>query len=464
MATPPGPRHRRNLSSRSSRPRSSTKGPLDMPEDLPVASENPLSPKTSQAQSPVNASNASLAPSFSPLDNFDSIRVELDSILATHDLPPLTKDLSYLLRPDMYHPLSQLDIPPAFRSSFYQPPPGEPLSSSLSTINSLLAQGHFLLAAHLCGTLLTSPAISPTDNKTIFTLFYTRLACLELTGNTVFAAQESKALEDLSSAFYYVDADLETAGDGQNRSNGRQPYHIVPWPLRVLAVRLQSIGFGDARRSVAGLYELGLEARRELMRPDIDSTQKQIWKERLADLGIRSVNALIEMGDLDAARRSLDTLKGNSADNDSMRIRKILLYLRIGDVGAAKEILHESSHLEEGVLKALINMAEGRYDDAVVEWRALLEKNSNKSSEPMIAQNLAVCLLYTGQLNESRALLESLISANHSFQSLTFNLSTIYELCSDKSRNLKMRLADEVAKQTHSGETNLDRSNADFKL
>lgn len=403
--------------------------------------------------------------------------------MTTQDLPPFTKDLSYLLRADMYHPLSQLDIPPAFRASFYQPPPGEPLSSSLSTLNTLLAQGHFLLAAHLCGTLLTSPAMFPTDHKTIFTLLYTRLACLELTGKTGFAAQESKALEDLSSAFYYVDADLETAEEGQTRGHRRQPYHIVPWPLRVLAVRLQSIGFGDTRRSVAGLYELGLEARRELMRPDIDDTKKQIWKARLADLGIRSVNALIEMGDLDAARRSLDTLKGKGADNDSMRMRKVLLYLRIGDVGAAKEVLQESSGLDEGILKPLINMAEGRFDDAVGEWRALLEKNSNTSSEPMIAQNLAVCLLYTGRLNEvfhsppllpskclsllftqSRALLESLVSANHSFQSLTFNLSTIYELCSEKSRNLKMHLADEVARQTHSGETNLDRSNADFKL
>ncbi|KKA18440.1 hypothetical protein T310_7607 [Rasamsonia emersonii CBS 393.64] len=452
MASTPGSRHRRNVSSRS-RPRAPTKGPLEVAEDPLGASENPGSPQRSKPQSPVNTSNASHAPSPSPLDQFDAMRAELDSIMTTQDSPPFTKDLSYLLRADMYHPLSQLDIPPAFRSSFYQPPPGEPLSSSLSTLNTLLAQGHFLLAAHLCGTLLTSPAISPTDHKTIFTLFYTRLACLELTGNTVFAAQESKALEDLSSAFYYVDADFETAEEGQSRSHRRQPIHIVPWPLRVLAVRLQSIGFGDTRRSVAGLYELGLEARREIMRPDIDDAKKQIWKARLADLGIRSVNALIEMGDMDAARRSLDTLKGKGADNDSMRMRKVLLYLRIGDVGAAKEVLQESSGLDEGILKPLINMAEGRFDDAVAEWRALLEKNSNTSSEPMIAQNLA-----------SRALLESLVSANHSFPSLTFNLSTIYELCSEKSRNLKMHLADEVAKQTHSGETNLDRSNADFKL
>jgi len=47
---------------------------------------------------------------------------------------------------------------------------------------------------------------------------------------------------------------------------------------------------------------------------------------------------------------------------------------------------------------------------------------------------------------------------------LTFNLSTIYELCSEKPKNLKMQLAEEIAKQSHSGEINLDRSNADFKL
>lgn len=66
--------------------------------------------------------------------------------------------------------------------------------------------------------------------------------------------------------------------------------------------------------------------------------------------------------------------------------------------------------------------------------------------------------------NQSRSLLESLISANQPFQSLTFNLATIYELCSDRSRNLKLRLADAVAKQPCAGDMNLDRSNADFKL
>lgn len=318
--------------------------------------------------------------------------------LAAGDLAAPRKDLSFLLRPEIYHPLSQLEIPPPFRSDFPNPRPDEPLSSSLSTLDRLLAEGHFLHAAHLCGALLSSPEVSPTDINTIFTLFYTRLACLELTGNTILAAQESKALEDLNSGFYYLDADLDTpAREGDRR---RRPRHIVPWPLRVLAVRLQSIGFGDTRRGIAGLYELGLEARREIMRQGVDKAEREIWKERLADLGIRSVNALVEMGDLDAARRQLESLKGPGTEGDIDKLRKALLYLRIGDVGSAKEILNESSQLGEGILKPLLAMAEGRYDEAAAGWRGLLEKTFNRTNESMIAQNLAVCLLYTGQLNE----------------------------------------------------------------
>lgn len=65
---------------------------------------------------------------------------------------------------------------------------------------------------------------------------------------------------------------------------------------------------------------------------------------------------------------------------------------------------------------------------------------------------------------QSRSLLESLISENHAFQSLTFNLATIYELCCDNPQNRKLALGQMVSQQTHNGEMNLDRANADFKL
>lgn len=316
------------------------------------------------------------------------------------------KDLSYLLRYDLYHSLSQIDIPPALRSEFVTLTPDEPLSTSLNTLEKILAEGHFLLAAYLSGTILTSSLISPTDVKVIFALFYTRLVCLELSGNTVLAAQESKALEDLSSTFYYVPSSLENAdaGTGGAKSDARLSYprHIVPWPLRVLAVRLQNIGFGDSRRGIAGLYELGMEARREIMRPGIGQEERNIWRDRLADLGIRTVNALVEMGDFDAAKRTLNGLGTTTTESGTHKMRKALLLLVIGDLVAAKRIFEGSSDSSSAMFTPLLSMAEGRYTDAVGEWRALLEAETQRLDEPLIAQNLAVCLLYTGALNEVR--------------------------------------------------------------
>ncbi|KAL5357834.1 hypothetical protein BJX96DRAFT_28268 [Aspergillus floccosus] len=441
--------HSRNLS-RASRPRSSTRGPLDQPDDplSPGASASPVSQlQTSQILDTCSGA------SFSALD-------PLAPDISQSDIE---KDLSYLLRYDVYHSLAQVDIPPALRSEFLAPTSDQSLQSCLASLEKLVTEGHFLLAAYLSATILTSSLISPTDTKLILALFYTRLACLELSGNTVLAAQESKALEDLSSAFYYIEPTPQVSESDDTQKHPTHPRHIVPWCLRVLAVRLQSIGFGDSRRGIGGLYEIGLEARREIMRPDLTDEERRIWKNRLSDLGIRSVNALIEMGDLNAARRSLASLRASSAQTETVKLRKALLYLLIGDLDSAKQVIGDNE-AESSIFLPLLSMAEGRYDDAVAEWRALLGREPRRSDESMISQNLAVCLLYTGQLNEARQVLEELVRENNSFGSLVFNLSTVYELCSDKSPNMKAELVDVISKQPVTGHTNLDRPNADFKL
>ncbi|KAE8146536.1 hypothetical protein BDV25DRAFT_48947 [Aspergillus avenaceus] len=443
---PTSPKHARNIS-RSLRPRSSTKGPLDAPND-PLDTDATL-----EIRSTADFSNYTGA-SF----------VELDP-LAPDDLPQtLGKDLSFLLRYDVYHSLSQVDIPHALRAEFVGLTSEESLTSCLSTLEKLLAEGHFLLAAYLSSAILTSSLIQPTEIKIIFALFYTRLACLELSGNALLASQESKALEDLSSTFYYTEQTSETTDTENEQKHPSQTRHIVPWPLRVLAVRLQSIGFGDSRRGISGLYELGLDARTEIMRSDLSPSERDIWRERLTDLGIRTVNALVEMGDLSAARRSLQSLQTSGSTNKTNKMRKALLLFLIGDTDAVKQLSTESDGTDNDAFKPLLSMAEGRYDDAVTEWRALLEDPSKVSDAAMINQNLAVCLLYTGRLNEARQILESMMQDNQPFGSLIFNLSTVYELSSDKSGTLKTQLVDIVAKKPTTGHVNVDRPNADFKL
>lgn len=52
----------------------------------------------------------------------------------------------------------------------------------------------------------------------------------------------------------------------------------------------------------------------------------------------------------------------------------------------------------------------------------------------------------------------------NAFHALTFNLCTIYELCTDKSRALKVGLAEQIAALSDSEGTGWEKSVVDFKL
>ncbi|XMA10927.1 hypothetical protein WAI453_003718 [Rhynchosporium graminicola] len=430
----------------------------------PTINRNPsfhLSPTHSQHRSPrlpssgpgSNLSNLTLASSPS----FRTAKTTLSPSRSNISTSAITsKDFSFLLRPELYHPLTLLDVPPPFRASGGQVDPSTPLDVLLST-------GHFRAAAIKAASLLTSsnPPLSPSDHVQIFHLVYTRLASLTLCNQTTLAAQEVKALEDLNSAYY------------RDEATGK---HLVAWDLRVLAVRLQGMGFNDARRGVVGYYDLAREARltlTALKRSKSAEKQKgeeegrveelekeiQLWTHRLAELGIRVASALIEMDDLEGATRFLSTLKPSSnSDSEStypgsrLSIQRALLWLCVGDVDAARACVGEASGIGSGegnereVIIALAAMADSEFSQAVGLWRTLIDSSDDDDGEKaMWRQNLGVCYLYLGRMDEARTILESLISTSHSFHALTFNLSTIYELCTERSRALKIGLAEKVA-------------------
>ncbi|EEQ27869.1 hypothetical protein McanMca71_000361 [Microsporum canis] len=447
---PSGSQHRRNVSVKATRPRSSTKGPLDITDELDTPSATLAAPSG-------KLDSRSAALPFHPVK---------DSVAAPRDNPHIqvNQNFSFLLRPEIFHPLSQLEIPSPFRSEFPSLLPGQSLDSALLQLNDLTKNGHFLPAAHFAATVLTSKLIASNDYSTIFSLLYTRLTCLQLTGNTILAAQESKALEDLNSAFYYVDTKSDLPKEDDNSGEHPEKTHLAPWPLRVIAVRLQSIGFSDARRGISGLYELGLEARRHAIRPDVGLEEKEMWKARLTDLGIRVVNALVEMGDLEAARRFLASMTPPANGDIRGLHQRALLHLRIGDIDSAKDLLSGMPSLSTSILDPLLKMAEGKFDDAVAGWNDILKTYSGTDDEVLIKQNLAVCLLYIGNLKQSREILESLINNHSSFQSLTFNLATVYELCSENSGALKVALAERVSRHPQSEHHNWELPNSHFKI
>jgi trafficking protein particle complex subunit 12 len=295
----------------------------------------------------------------------------------------LPRDFSFLLRPEIYHPLSHLNVPAAFRNSSKQPVTATPLSD-------LLAKGHFRAAAIAAVQELTSSSpdsrpIDSSDHQRIFSLLYIRLACLTLIDATPLAAQEVKSLEDLNNASIYADA---LTGE-----------HLVPWELRVLNVRLQALGFSDPRRSVMSYHDLAREAREQIAKAaeKHDNTAREMWKSRLHDLGIKVAGALIEMDDLSGAAHHLSTLRDRS--DGKMATSKALLWLHVGDVAAARKsvgnIKSEEKHVERVVL-ALCEMAEGNYDEALRLWQELKEDVYDE----MIGVNMAVCNLYLGRMDE----------------------------------------------------------------
>ncbi|KAI9783570.1 MAG: hypothetical protein M1839_003740 [Geoglossum umbratile] len=317
---------------------------------------------------------------------------------------------------------------------------------------------HFRRAAILSARLLTT-STPPTAHAQIFYLLYIRLITLTLINATPLAAQEVKALEDLSSSYY------------------RDPLtnaHLVPWELRVLAVRLQGIGFGDWRRGIMGYYELAREARVE--GGNASGEEREVWRGRVKDLGIRVGDSLVEMGDLEGAGRHFEGLREalEGSGEEGYREKLALLHLRIGNLSAAQSLYPPSSSADSSSpLPALISMASGDFHTAATLWSALLAKEPPNETptatrdNALPLQNLAICLLYTGQLSETRRILEELVESGWAFHGLLWNLATVYELCSERAVALKGELAERVARAVGEGKTEGaggERWNADFKL
>ncbi|KAI0904230.1 hypothetical protein F4823DRAFT_567918 [Ustulina deusta] len=438
----------------ASRPRSSTKGPLDI-DDNPLASPTSAVPQAKRL-------SGSPRQTASPRTSLSQTRSPVRT-----SAPP-RRDFSFLLKPEIYHQISPLSIPAAFRDPARQPAADTPIAT-------LLAQGHFRAAAIAAGQELTGASasrpsssssaassassatpISPTDHARIFDLLYVRLSCLCLIDAVPLAAQEAKALEDLNSAFY-ADADSGT--------------HLAPWALRILVVRLQTIGFGDPRRAVMSYYELAREARAEVASAARahDHSAAELWKRRLVDLGIRVAGALVEMDDLAGAVAHLASLDGGGveADRSRLAVSRALMWLHLGDVDAARRCVGAiGGGVNERIIDALADMADGQYGVALGKWRVLRdEMGENGVEDEMVGVNLAVCLLYTGRMPDGRDLLEELVDAGQTSHTLLFNLTTMYELCSDRAKSLKMRLAERVANmEPASGGSGWEKTNADFKL
>ena len=216
-------------------------------------------------------------------------------------------------------------------------------------------------------------------------------------------------------------------------------------------MRLQGVGYGDGRTGVGGYYDLAREARAEVKNA-ANPEERETWKERLKQMGFYVANALLEMGDAGAAVRHLESLRPGDGKDGILEGRLALLYINLGNVDAARQCLSDTN----ASMRPLLSMADGRYADATEQWRAL-------QSSDLTTQNLAVSFFYIGMVDETLELLDQLLKKGRTFHALTFNLATVYELCSEKGSQRKEDLVERVCKylkEKGGGE----RGMIDFKL
>lgn len=384
--------------------------------------------------------------------------------------PTLLVDLQFLLDRRLYHQLPTNDIAPGFADSKHQPPLG-------SSLESLIQAGHFRRAAETALVeLLTSNA---GDAARIFKLLYTRLACLVVISRPDLAADEAVPLTEFLN---------------RNTPDAKDILPIVPWELRLLLVRLQSIAAPEddgGRRAIMSLYALASEVRSHISHAKTENASPETistWSDRLIDLSLRVADTLVENDDLATASRHLTTLSqsastSNLPQREDLTSRQTLLALRTGNLALAHSLISTlpPSSSTQKTLTAHLQTTQGDFASAVESWRALAaaedenneNNNNNTTNNVLPLQNLAVNLLYTNRISEARSVLEGIVRDSPAAvsPSVLFNLSTVYELCTNRAVERKEGLAMFLAGREPesggaggAGSGGWERTKGDFKL
>ena len=170
-------------------------------------------------------------------------------------------------------------------------------------------------------------------------------------------------------------------------------------------------------------------------------------------------NCGIQQKDFELASTILDQIHEYESDKESKaKIRSIQgrLFLQLGDLFTAMRFFDEAAGLrnDEEALDTLIDksclsIASNNYLEAF----EFLQKAKDKN-DPIVINNMSVCLLYLGKLKEALTLLEKNLTENPERflqESFVLNLATLYELESSYAGQKKQQLLDLMSKYAGDG-------------
>ncbi|GIY73726.1 trafficking protein particle complex subunit 12 [Caerostris extrusa] len=294
-------------------------------------------------------------------------------------------------------------------------------------------------------------------------LWYVRLALFVKLQHYSYAEVEGAAFGDLDKPDLYY----EYYPDIYKGKRGT----MVPFPLRLLLAELPQYQ-GNYQIALDNMYQI-----LNIIQKMIKNVQNgcaedgsmiklsdsrraaslEIWGKRERRVLYSILNCILTQKDYILAVSIINILMQKSKEEIPQLYSALgRIYLQLGDVKCAQDCFMKAAaaaknyprnfQVEENINKALMEIAHNNNEEAFKYYEKAYSINPNN---PMLANNLAVCLLYMGKLKESLELLERNIHNNPSsclHDGLLFNICTLYELESSRCAQKKLAMLELVSK------------------
>lgn len=191
----------------------------------------------------------------------------------------------------------------------------------------------------------------------------------------------------------------------------------------------------------AGLSEDGSKAK---FAPVERDESLKLWRSRRSRILISIANCALFMKNFSLVIDILEQLRQSSEAKETLVSAMGRVYLTLGDVSAAEqkfsEIRKGVASLREYVDRGLTAIAQNAFQEAYECFSNALKL---QPTNIMLINNLAVCLLYLGKLDDAVRLMDGAVEKNPMEvlqESLLLNVSTLYELHTTHSKQSKLEL------------------------
>nr|CAG4651727.1 EOG090X0439 [Triops cancriformis] len=343
-----------------------------------------------------------------------------------------------------------------------QVPTADSVSQDLHGIRYLVQANCYRAAVTLCGRLLTEwgqgakMASHPSKHSPYsLQLWYTRLSLLVLTQQFSVAQSEAAAFGQLNTPdlFYEFYPDTYPGLTGC----------MASFSFRLLLAELPQLN-NNASQAMDNLSRILVTLREfisNLQKGIAEDGQKRssfdsadVWKDR--EIKVLSSMATISIASKDYtnAITLLNKIIDKSPTSPELHATLGRCYLQNGDVRMAQKAFSQSSLLRSAkaenkvnahVDAAYIAIAQNAYADACKQFESALKLDPDN---PMLLNNMAVCMLYTGRMKDAVALLEEAIGRRPDLllqESILLNVCTLYELESSLTVQRKLGMLRLVA-------------------